>query len=131
MADAPVPNSAPELYRMAFLCPISRRRLAGRLKVFNEIGEMVGEYDAGDQFVDGLQSKLYIGVGSRSRITHLIRVEPDARTMAGALPRPPRTCTQENLDGWRCWAHTGVAHTWTLNTEHVASATLPAGSAKR
>lgn len=114
---------------MAFVCPISRRRLAGKVKVFTEIGEMVGEYEAGDQFVDGLRSKLYIGVGSRSRITHLIKIEPDARAVAGRLPRPPRTCTQEHLDGWRCWTHTGVARTWTMSTENIARSTLPTRSA--
>jgi len=107
---------------MAFVCPVTNRRLAGKLKVFNELQEMLGEYEVGEQFVDGLRSKLYLGVGSRSRITHLIKIEPDARTLAGSMPRQPRTCTQEHLDGWRCWTHTGTAHSWTMNTEHVARA---------
>lgn len=116
---------------MAFLCPLTDRKIQAELKVFSEIHEYLHTVPGDEHVVEWLRSKAYIGIGSKRRITHLIKIEPDARAVVGPLPRPPRTCTQENLDGWRCWTHTGVAHTWTMSTSDVASATLSTGSAKR
>ena len=109
---------------MAMLCPISGRKLAQTLKVFNELNEMLHMVPGDEHVIEWLRSKAYIGIGSKRRITHLIKIEPDARMAIGALPRPPRTCTQEHLDGWRCWTHTGTAHTWTMNTEQVAPSAI-------
>lgn len=118
---------------MALLCPHTGRKIAASLKVFSEINEFLHMVPGDEHVVEWLRSHAYIGVGSKRRITHLIKIEPDARAVAGRLPRPPRTCTQENLDGWRCWTHTGAAHSWTVNanTEHVARATLPERSPAR
>jgi len=105
---------------MVYVCPNTGTRLAKKVRCFNELGELLYTVDGDDHVVEWLRSKAYIGVGSTRRITHLIKIEPDARTLAaGTLPTPPKTCTQENLDGWRCWTHTGVAHSWMMNTEQV------------
>jgi hypothetical protein len=107
---------------MAYLCPITNRKLAATLKVFNEHEEFLHEVPGDEHVVVWLRSKAYTGVGGKRRITHLIKIEPDARMVAGALQRPPKTVVKENLDGWRVWTHTGAADTWSMNTEHVARA---------
>jgi len=104
---------------MALLCPITGRKIAASLKVYSETKEYLHSAPGDADAVEWLRSHAYIGIGSKRRITLLIKIEPDARATIGELPRSPRTCTQEYLAGWRCWTHTGAAHSWTLNTEQA------------
>lgn len=113
---------------MAYFCPNTGLRLAKLLKIHTELGEWLENCQPSEAIVQDLRQGLMVGAGSMRCITHLIKIEPDARKMAGTLPRPPRTCTQENLEGWRCWTHTGAALTWTMNTEQVARAGSVKGS---
>lgn len=104
-------------------CPVSGRRLRGRLRVFvvDEYREntLLGEIDA-ESAVEGIAGGMYLPVGSMRSVSALILQRRTNDQFPGPLPKMRPTAYQETVGDRdspivaRVWQHGRNAQQWGL-----------------